>query len=274
MTDALALIPSPDVAVLASLPENEIDEAVGLAWQSFGRRTVVDAWHLGVQLRRVKEGQGRHFAAYCERIVMSRSWAYDLLTMAGGPLSEVSGQRTIAGAVKVLKALKAAPEPAPEPAPVTPAPAPEVGDDLLPGTGPDTNPASMPAFNPRAAFGPAEPAADAPPAEPETEPAAVSGELLIGEEAEDMMQEAVDEAGPLPDGRIETTEGERRATKLYREMRTGRNSVVRQLQAARRGKREIGEDIAVVPRSDDAAVLNAAIDDIYAKHFNKARKAA
>lgn len=36
-----ALIPSPDVAALEGLPVNEIDEAVGVAWQSFGRRTVV-----------------------------------------------------------------------------------------------------------------------------------------------------------------------------------------------------------------------------------------
>ena len=40
---------------------------------------------------------------------MSRSWAYDLLKLADGPLSEVSVYRTVDGAVK---ALKAAPEPA------------------------------------------------------------------------------------------------------------------------------------------------------------------
>ena len=33
---------------------------------------------------------------------MSRSWSYDLLKLAGGPLEKVSGQRTISGALKAL----------------------------------------------------------------------------------------------------------------------------------------------------------------------------
>ena len=91
MTDALALVPSPDVARLADLPVNEIDSALGEAWQTFGRRTVVDAWHLGRALRRVKDTMpGRQFAPYCERIKMTRSWAYQLLKMADATLAEVS----------------------------------------------------------------------------------------------------------------------------------------------------------------------------------------
>ena len=114
-----ALVPSADVARLEGLPVNEIDAALGAAWQSFGRRTVVDAWYIGRALRRVKDGRGRHFRAYCESIGMGRSWAYDLLRLADGPLSKVSGHRTVDGAVK---ALKAAATPAPEP---TPAATPE-----------------------------------------------------------------------------------------------------------------------------------------------------
>ena len=52
---------------------------------------------------------------------MSRSWAYDLLKIAGGSLSKLSGQRTIAGAVK---ALKAASSEAPSTPPLAPTPTP------------------------------------------------------------------------------------------------------------------------------------------------------
>ena len=110
---ALALAPSPDVSVLEGLPENEIDAAVGVAWQAFGRRTVTDAWYLGTALRRVKDGRGRTFAGYCEGIGMNRSWAYRLLKIAGAPKEEVCSHYTVDGAVK---ALKAAPVPTVAPA--------------------------------------------------------------------------------------------------------------------------------------------------------------
>ena len=108
---ALVPVPSPDVAALEGLPVNEIDAAFGVAWQSFGRRTVVDAWHLGRALRRVKDGRGRHFRAYCESIGMSRSWSYDLLIIADAPLEKVSVERTLSAAVKALRPAPAAPEP-------------------------------------------------------------------------------------------------------------------------------------------------------------------
>ena len=74
---------SPDVVALAGLPVNEIDAALGVVWQSYGRRTVVDAWHIARALRLVKQTQpDRQFSAYCERIQMTRSWAYRLLDLA------------------------------------------------------------------------------------------------------------------------------------------------------------------------------------------------
>ena len=118
-----ALIPSPDVAALEGLPVNEIDEAVGVAWQSFGRRTVVDAWHIGRALRIVKDGRGHHFSTYCEGIGMSRSWAYDLLTLADGPLEKVSAERTVKGAVRLLKAAPPQRQSAPQPESAADAPA-------------------------------------------------------------------------------------------------------------------------------------------------------
>ena len=79
MTDETALVPSPDVAALADLPVNEIEDALAGVWQSFGRRTVVDAWHIGVELRRVRDGQRRATSGpTCESIGMGRRWAYDL----------------------------------------------------------------------------------------------------------------------------------------------------------------------------------------------------
>ena len=117
-----ALVPSPDVGALESLPVNEVDAALGHVWQAFGRRTVVDAWHIGRALRRVKETKpGRQFAPYCERIKLTRSWAYQLLKIADSSLAEVSCHRTVDGAVKALKAPEPA-EPEPTPAPVEAAP--------------------------------------------------------------------------------------------------------------------------------------------------------
>ena len=95
MTTSTALAPSSDVSVLATLPVNLIDEAFGVAWQAFGRRTMVDSWHLGRALRRVKEGQGRHFSAYCDRISMNRSWAYRLLKIADAPVEKVCSRKSV-----------------------------------------------------------------------------------------------------------------------------------------------------------------------------------
>lgn len=112
--------PSPDVAGLSALPVNLIDEAFGVVWRAFGRRTMVDAWHLGVELRRIKDGRGRTFSTYCESIGMDRSWAYRLLKISDAPKEEVWRHATVEGAIKAIKA--AAPSPPPPP----PEPAPEV----------------------------------------------------------------------------------------------------------------------------------------------------
>ena len=112
MTEETALAPSDDVAALEGLRVNEVGAVLGVVWQSFGRRTVVDAWHIGRALRRVKDGMpGRQFAPYCEQIQMTRSWAYKLLQLADGPLAEMSSHRTVDGAVKALRAAPAEAEP-------------------------------------------------------------------------------------------------------------------------------------------------------------------
>ena len=135
---------SPDVAALDSLKVDVLGDALGVAWQSFGRRTVVDAWHLARALQRVKQSQpGRQFAPYCERIGMSRSWSYKLLDLAAGSLAQVSGERTVEEAVKALKA-------PPEPGHVStdrtdsgpPAAVPEVLPPAEPEPEPEDNPAA------------------------------------------------------------------------------------------------------------------------------------
>ena len=121
MTGA-ALAPSPDVAALEGLPINEVNAALGHVWQSFGRRTVVDAWHIGRSLRRVKgRDAGASVCALLRADQDDPFMAYQLLALVDGSLAQVSCHRTVDGAVK---ALKAAPEPTEQaPAVATPAPA-------------------------------------------------------------------------------------------------------------------------------------------------------
>ena len=128
-----ALVPSPDAAALEHLSVNEIDAALGVVVQSFGRRTLIDSWHIGRALRRVKDSlPGRQFAPYCERRKIGRRWAYQLLTLADGckTAEEVCSYFSVDGAVKALKAAPVEPvEPAPaavvEAAPVEPEPEPD-----------------------------------------------------------------------------------------------------------------------------------------------------
>ena len=248
MTDAL--VPSDDVAALEGLPVNEIDAALGVVWHSFGRRTVVDAWHIGRGLRRVKDGRGRHFAPYCERIKMTRSWAYNLLKLADSPLAEVSCHchRTVDGAVK---ALKAAPEPTPAPVEA----APESAE-------PEPTPA------------PAAAAVEAAPVDPDPDP-------------EDVIDAVAAEATPDPaalrEGRLERlaiiTEHldgdvvdawadrfDRQAAREREHVAANRASAKRE-RAWKRERADICDAMLTLPPSPE-------VDALLAKFFNVARKAA
>ena len=112
-----ALVPSPEVARLEGLTLQELEAEFGHAWQSFGRRTLVDAWYLGRSLGRVKDGLGRTFSRYCGRIGMSRSWAYRILNLADGypSLEALTGQQTVDGAVRALPSRDAAEDAVPMP---------------------------------------------------------------------------------------------------------------------------------------------------------------
>ena len=253
MTDALvpsvdvadaALVPSPDVAGLEGLPVNEIDAALGVVWQSFGRRTVVDAWHIGRALRRVRETlPGRRFAPYCERIQMTRSWAYKLLSLADGPLSQVSTHRTVDGAVK---ALNARPEPEPAEPAATPRPTPRPTPVPAPVEPEPTDPEAV---------------IDAVAAEVELTPAELRDERL---ERLAIMTEHLD--GDLVDGW---------ALKLDKAMAEKREAVAasnedrRRRLAAERKLQDFIDALLVVPRGEG----DAGIDDVLASR-GIARKAA
>ena len=115
MTDALALVPSPDVAALEGLKVNEVDAALAAVWPTYARRTLADAWGIGRALRRVKDGRtGRAFRDYLDLIKMGRAWAYRLLQLADGykSLAALADQSTVQGAVKALSAPPQAAEPA------------------------------------------------------------------------------------------------------------------------------------------------------------------
>ena len=246
MTDDIALVPSPDVGALAGLPENQIDAAVGVAWESFGRRTVVDAWHIGGGLRRVKDGRGRHFAAYCEQIGMSRSWAYRLLKIADAPLAEVCSHGTVDGAVK---ALKAAPQP-------------------------QERPTQQPES---AADAPAEPD---PPARDPDEILEAEGNAAMNEAAReheeqrdhDAEREEEEERHAMQVEHVDPDDEQRKAAQRHREDVAAVNEARRMAAVSLRKCHDIRDAWLVVPRDSDALALQAMIDDWLARFFSVARK--
>ena len=117
MTGA-ALVRSPDVAALEGLKPNEVDAALAAVWPTYARRTLADAWGIARALRDVKNGRtGRAFRDYLDKIQMGRAWAYRLLQLADGyaTLAELSGQRSVQGAVKALAAPVYSVDPTPAP---------------------------------------------------------------------------------------------------------------------------------------------------------------
>ena len=243
MTDALVPL---DVEALTALPLGERVGALTAAYRGWRRMNTQMAWGFGRGLCAVRgnysKGSG-DWGRVLDTIGIEHSKARRYMRIAEHDAVEIARHLTVDAAYKALpakrpvKALKAAPEPAePEPTPA-------------------------PAFNPRAAFGPA------PPPEPETEPAAVSGELLSDAEAAAAVQEAVDEVGPLPEGRLEVTEGERKATQRYREAVATINAGRKREQAKDRKLRDICDALLLLPPSPGVA-------DVLARFWNKAKRAA
>ena len=270
MTDALALAPSSDVAVLAGLPVNEVDTALGCVWQSYGRRTVVDAWHIGRALHRVRDNApGRAFSPYCERIGMTRSWAYQLLKIGLQPLDVVSCHRTVDGAVKALKAASSDPTPTPAP---TPAPEVDAASDPTPTPPPPEFDTAAPEPQNYDAIM-EEAAADSEPSEEERRDArearietfAMKTQDIEGDLVDGWMAKYEEQEARHQEENARHKEHDRITHQRHREDVQAINTGRRREQAKDRKDRDVCDALFDLPPS-------VGVDGVLAQFWNKARK--